>query len=108
MKWGFAYIAVACVLGCAPLAIAQDTPHKPNDWNACGDEYGRQWCQAQLRERGWILRSEDKSPDELQDKYWRIELWVKERETLRCAMEMKHGAMGSNGCTLSSDAPTEK
>jgi hypothetical protein len=108
MTSGTACIAIACALGFAPLVNAQDAPHERNDWNACGDEERRQWCRAQLRERGWVLKSEESSPERLQDSFWRIEVWVKGRDTLRCAMETKHGAMGPNGCTLLGDVPAEK
>lgn len=42
------------------------------------------WCPSILRKDGWELRYVVKSPDELADAFWHLEVWVRNQSALIC------------------------
>ena len=101
-----AAVSTALVIGHF-LAVAGTLSDEWFDENCVGGS-AKGWCEERLRERGWTLKSKNENPRDLQDLYWRQQVWVKGSDVLLCAMVRKEGAIVENGCKPASESPASK
>lgn len=99
MKAIVALIAAAALLGFVVPGIARADSSK-DDWfdEACAEKTDARWCAPKLRAGGWALKYRTESPKDLENVFWRIEVWVKGPDALVCELKGGKGGLRSNGC----------
>jgi hypothetical protein len=84
-------ISVAAVVASSVLAQASE----PFNTEECRPQ---RWCPAEASAQGWKLKYESKSPENLADAYWRVEVWTRERHVMLCEHLGGRGGTRMNSC----------
>jgi hypothetical protein len=72
-----------------------------DDWFSedCAEKKQQRWCAPWLRQGGWKLKYQTKSPEDQTEVFWLIEVWIKGGDALVCELKgSKNGPARSNGC----------
>lgn len=71
-----------------------------DDWFSedCTEKKQQRWCAPWLRQGGWQLKYQTKSPEDQTDVFWLIEVWIKGGDALVCELKGGKGGLRSNGC----------
>lgn len=82
----------------APLPAHADS--SKDDWFSedCAEKQQQRWCAPLLRQGGWRLKYQTRSPEDQTDVFWLIEVWIKGGDALVCELKGGKGGLRSNGC----------
>jgi hypothetical protein len=74
-------------------ATAQDVYpfNSPN----CPEQHLHRWCESKAYAQGWRLKYQSKSPDNIADASWDIEVWTRGHEVMLCEFRFS-GRGGAN------------
>jgi len=77
-------------------AIAQ--PSSPFNTEECLRRTALRWCQSKATEQGWKKQYESKSPSDLMDVAWLIEVWVRGHDAFLCERRWGRAGERMNAC----------
>jgi hypothetical protein len=86
----------AVSISVAATAMAQEA--SPFNTDDCPERTGYRWCASKAAAAGWRLKYESKSPANLADASWNIEVWVRGHEAMLCESHNSRGGIPVNSC----------